>query len=119
VGVLTWRALDGLALERAIRHQTVSDRTFEEMERALSRFLEREEERPFEEYRYYLGDSGRRSPLARGSAEDFVVGGFQIDPDGSVHTPLRPRGRGGGAGGRRLPADGRRCRDRSTRPFGW
>ena len=91
VSVLTWRALDGLALERASRHQTVSDRTFEEMERALSRFLEREEERPFEEYRYYLGDSGRRSPLARGSAEDFVVGAFQIDPDGSVHTPLRPR----------------------------
>jgi signal transduction histidine kinase len=91
VSVLTWRALDGLALERASRHQTVSDRTFEEMERALSHFLEREEERPFEEYRYYLGDSGRRSPLARGSAEDFVVGAFQIDPDGSVHTPLRPR----------------------------
>jgi signal transduction histidine kinase len=69
----------------------VSDRTFEEMERALSHFLEREEERPFEEYRYYLVDSGRRSPLARGGGEDFVVGAFQIDPDGSVHTPLRPR----------------------------
>jgi signal transduction histidine kinase len=91
VSVLTWRALDGLALERASRHQTVSDRTFEEMERALSRFLEREEARPFEEYRYYLGDSARRSPLARAGAEDFVVGAFQIDPDGSVHTPLRPR----------------------------
>ncbi len=91
VGMLTWRALDGLALERASRHQTVSDRTFEEMERALSRFLEREEGRPFEEYRYYLGDSGRLSPLARVGPEDFVVGAFQIDPDGSVHTPLRPR----------------------------
>jgi signal transduction histidine kinase len=91
VSVLTWRALDGLALERASRHRTVSDRAFEEMERALSRFLEREEERPFEEYRYYLGGSERRSPLSRGEAEAFVVGAFQIDPDGSVHTPLRPR----------------------------
>jgi signal transduction histidine kinase len=91
VSVLTWRALDGLALERASRHRTVSDRAFEEMERALSRFLEREEERPFEEYRYYLGGSERRSPLSRGDVETFVVGAFQIDPDGSVHTPLRPR----------------------------
>ncbi|HEY5658741.1 MAG TPA: HAMP domain-containing sensor histidine kinase [Myxococcota bacterium] len=94
VGALTWRALDGLALERAIRHQTVSDRVFEEMERALSRFLEREEERPFEEYGFYPDDSGRPSPLARGETEDFVVGAFQIDPDGSVYTPLRPRDRG-------------------------
>jgi signal transduction histidine kinase len=91
VSVLTWRALDGLALERASRHRTVSDRVFEEMERALSRFLEREEERPFEEYRYYVGDPERRSPLALGDAEAFVVGAFQVDPDGSVHTPLRPR----------------------------
>ncbi|MDH3518917.1 MAG: ATP-binding protein [Myxococcales bacterium] len=89
--VLTWRALDGLAFERAARHRAVADRTFEEMERVLSRFLEREEARSFEQYRFYMGDSAERSPLARISSEPFVVGAFQIDPDGSVHTPLQPR----------------------------
>jgi signal transduction histidine kinase len=91
VAVLAWRALDGLAFERALRHRTVAERTFEEMERALSRFLESEEARPFEDYRFYLAGSGTRSPLARPSELEFVVGAFQIDPDGSVHTPLEPR----------------------------
>jgi signal transduction histidine kinase len=93
IAVLAWRALDGLAFERALRHQTVAERTFEEMERALSRFLEYEEARPFEHYRFYLAESGARSPLARSSDLAFVVGAFQIDPNGSVHTPLEPRDR--------------------------
>lgn len=91
VAVLAWRALDGLAFERAMRHRTVAERTFEEMERALSGFLDREEARPFEHYRFYLAGSGARSPLARRSDLDFVVGAFQVDPNGSVHTPLEPR----------------------------
>jgi signal transduction histidine kinase len=90
VALLAWRALDGLAVQRAVRHQAVAERAFDEMERALSGFLEREEERPVGHYAFYLED-GRRSPLATPGLEDFVVGAFQIDPDGSVHTPLEPR----------------------------
>lgn len=91
MAVLAWRALDGLATQRAAHHQAVAERAFDEMERALSSFLEREEARPFEHYRFYLESSGERSPLAAPAAEDFVVGPFQIDPDGSVHSPLEPR----------------------------
>jgi signal transduction histidine kinase len=90
VAMLAWRALDGLSLERAVRHQAVAERAFDEMERVLSAWLEREESRPFEHYRFYVSGS-RRSPLADLPAEDFVVGAFQIDPDGGVHTPMQPR----------------------------
>jgi signal transduction histidine kinase len=91
VGMLVWRTLEGLALERAVRHQSLAERTFDEMERALSRILEREEARPPTQYRFYLEASGERSPLAAPLAEDFVIGAFQVDPDGSLHTPLLPR----------------------------
>jgi signal transduction histidine kinase len=90
VALLAWRALEGLALERAVRHQAVAERAFDEMERALSDWLATEEARPFEDYRFYLS-ADRRSPLSLPPTDPFVVGAFQIDPDGSVHTPLRPR----------------------------
>lgn len=88
-GLLAWRALEGLALERAVRHQAVAERAFDEMERQLSDWLAAEEARPFEHYRFYVSPEGR-SPLAEPD-DDFVIGAFQIDPDGSVHTPMRPR----------------------------
>jgi len=90
VALLAWRALDGLEMERAVRHQTVVERVFDEMERSLSAFLEREERRPFEEYAARLPD-GRPSPLASAS-EPFVVGAFQIDPGGSLTIPLEASG---------------------------
>jgi signal transduction histidine kinase len=90
VAGLVWRALDGLSLERAVQHQVVADRAFDAMEAELSRFLQSEEARPFEHYRFYVRER-ERSPLAEAGPEPFVVGAFQIDPDGSVHTPLRPR----------------------------
>jgi signal transduction histidine kinase len=90
VAVLAWRAQSGLAYERAVRHQAVADRAFEEMERALSEFLAREEARPSAQYRFYLPESGERSPLAQAFPEPFVVGAFEIDAEGALHTPLRP-----------------------------
>src|SRR5262249_41159019 len=98
LGLLVRRAVESVALERELRHRVVADRVFDEMERALSEFLAREEERPFGQYRYTYAPPGQlgnavavtRSPLADPPALDFVVGPFQIDPDGSLHTPLRP-----------------------------
>src|SRR5206468_577289 len=87
VGLLAWRANQGLAAERAVRHEAVAERAFEEIERALSEFLAREEGRPFEHYAYVSPATGERSPLASG-LEPFVVGAFQIDPEGVVTTPL-------------------------------
>ena len=90
VALLAWRALDGLALERAVRHQALAERAFDEMERSLSSWLEREEARPFEHYRFYVSAPDQRSPLADAQSEAFVVGAFQIDPDGSVHRGRQP-----------------------------
>jgi len=50
--------LESAAFETTVRHRMVADRSFDEMERALSRFLEREESRPFSEYRFYLDGGG-------------------------------------------------------------
>ncbi|HEX5067554.1 MAG TPA: histidine kinase dimerization/phospho-acceptor domain-containing protein [Myxococcota bacterium] len=89
VAVLTWRALHGLAYERAARHQVVAERTFEEMERVLSEFLAAEEARPSSDYRSFLSN-GEPVPLAGLDAAPFVVGAFEIDAEGEVHTPMPP-----------------------------
>lgn len=88
VGLLVSRALDSAAFEMAVRHDALAQRAFDEMERALSRFLQREEHRTFADY---AGNS-RLSTLPAAN-EPFVVGYFQIAPDGSFQTPraLRPR----------------------------
>jgi signal transduction histidine kinase len=92
LALLAWRALDGLALERSVRHRAVAERAFDEMERSLSDFLAREEARPFEAYRFYVSGPGDRSPLSRPEGlEDFVVGAFQRGPDGRIETPFEPR----------------------------
>jgi signal transduction histidine kinase len=90
VALLTWRALQGLAYERSARHQVVAERSFEEMERALSEFLAREEARPAAHYRLYLEETGERSPLSLPAAEPFVVGAFERTGDGSVRSVLAP-----------------------------
>ncbi|MBW2418194.1 MAG: HAMP domain-containing histidine kinase [Deltaproteobacteria bacterium] len=88
LALLVSRALASVALERATQHRAVAERVFDEMERALSRFLEREEERPFEEYRAALPRMQRPAPSpAPASAEPFLMGHFQIEPDGSFGTP--------------------------------
>jgi signal transduction histidine kinase len=99
LGLLLQNALESVDAERADRHAAVAERVFDEMERELSRLVRREEERPFGHYDfYYVPDvvsSGRpavaRSPLSSLPEEPFVLGYFQIDPDGSLHSPLVPR----------------------------
>ena len=99
LGMLVRRLVAGVALEREMRHRAVADRVFDEVERALSGFLGREEERPFAHYRFTYTPPGQlggaaavaRSPLSEPPSDDFVVGWFQIDPDGSLSTPFRPR----------------------------
>jgi signal transduction histidine kinase len=90
VALLAWRALGGLAYERAARHQVVAERVFEEMERALSEFLAREEARPAAQYRFYLDDGITRSPLSQPAQEPFVVGAFELAPDGTLRASFEP-----------------------------
>src|SRR5262245_36964335 len=92
-GLLARRALESVELERDARHQTVAERLFDEMERALSGFLATEEQRPFGHYapQYTPPDEPAgvlaRSPLADPPALPFVIGYFQRDPDGTLHLP--------------------------------
>lgn len=79
MGLLIQRALRTVTLERQMRHQAIAERVFDEMERGLSRLLEGEEEVPFDTY-----------GLATGRELPFVLGHFQIDPDGSVHALASP-----------------------------
>jgi signal transduction histidine kinase len=97
VCALVLQALRSVELERRFRDQAVAERVFDEMERALSEFLAREEERAFGEYGFVYTPAGAesgeavRSPLSRLPSLPFVIGYFQIDPDGTAHSPLRPR----------------------------
>ncbi len=100
LALLIQRALSSERAEQERSHETVAERVFDELERELTLFLRREEERPFEHYRYFILPSNalssalelERSPLAELPTDPFVVGYFQIEPDGSVTSPLRPDG---------------------------
>ena len=98
--LLVRRALSAVAVEREARHRAVAERVFDEMERALSELLRREEERPVGAFRFYAAPEGAGpgapgeavSPLAALPEAGFVVGHFQVEPDGALHTPLLPAG---------------------------
>lgn len=79
VVLLVHRAVRSVTFERELGHRAVAERVFDEMERALSTFLQREEARPFEAY----ADAEPPAP--------FALGYFQIGPDGAVSAP-RARG---------------------------
>ena len=94
--LLVAHAREGVRLERELRYRAISERVYDEMERALSLWLAEEEARPVDHYRFYLGGDGRSdqrriSPLADPPEQPFVMAYFQVDSDGSFHTPERPR----------------------------
>lgn len=76
LALLIERALHSVAIEREMRHQAVAERVFDEMERALSRVLESEEQRPIEQYAGSIAVPEL----------PFVIGHFQIDAAGMVRS---------------------------------
>ena len=98
LALVVHKALESVDSERAMRHRVVADRIVDEMERELSSWLEVEEGRPFAHYRYsYVPDDSAvqlfnlsRSPLSRPPEDPFLVCYFQIEPDGTVSSPLWP-----------------------------
>ena len=94
--LLIERALSSAAAEQALERRTVAERLIDEMERELTAFLRREEDRPFGHYRYLArpddGPPGAPEILSPFTAalEPFVIGPFQLAPDGSASTPLWP-----------------------------
>jgi signal transduction histidine kinase len=81
VARLVARALASVELERRVTHQAVAARAFDEMERELSAFLEREEARSFEDW--------MRPEASPGT--EFVIARFEIQPDGALR--VAPSGR--------------------------
>jgi signal transduction histidine kinase len=101
LSALVAAALGGIARDRDERHRILAERAFEEMQRELDRVLSREEARPFSHFDFYFVPEavspGRyvvaRSPLSLPPAEEWLIGYFQIDPNGELHSPLIPRER--------------------------
>ncbi len=99
VGLLVMRALESIAEEEELRHEVVASRLFDELERELTVLLAREEERSFLEYRTLFvpeeqvpgNPSLSVSPLASGPTDPYVVGWYQVEPDGALNLPWRPR----------------------------
>jgi signal transduction histidine kinase len=98
LGMLVTRALDSVERERAMRHEVLAERVFDELEEQLTELTEREEARPFLQYRFFYVPEGQvtqnpalsRSPLSEPPEDDWLVGWFQLDPDGGVTTPYEP-----------------------------
>lgn len=84
--LLVHRALRGAEAEQSARHRAVAERVFDEMERALSELVAREEERPVEAFQ-----ASGPARIAAYPNEPFVLGYFEVAPDGRVTTPLAPR----------------------------
>src|SRR5689334_9170462 len=78
LALLVSRAVQSVALERDARHRVVAERVFDEMERALSTFLQQEETRPFDGW-------AEAEPSV-----PFALGYFQLAPDGVVSARERP-----------------------------
>ncbi len=86
LALLLGRTMESLNHERELRHEAVASRVFDEAERLLSEFLQREEERPADHYLLRIR-SGEASPLAEAPEREFVLGYFQIDGRGAISTP--------------------------------
>ncbi len=100
LGLLVSRALESVASEQAMRHSVLADRVFDELEEELTTLIDREEARPFLQYRFFYVPEGQlpgaapalsRSPLSEVPDDDWLLGWFQVDPGGDVSTPLEPR----------------------------
>ena len=81
VGLLVARAERSVRFERIAQHDAIAERLFDEIERELSAFLEREERRP-----------GHAFPGAEIEGREFVVAYFALHPDGERFAVFQSRG---------------------------
>jgi len=100
LGLIVARALESVKSEQAMRHSVLAERVFDELEEELTALIDREESRPFLQYRFFYVPEGQlpgnapalsRSPLSEVPEEDWLLGWFQVDPGGDVSTPLQPK----------------------------
>jgi signal transduction histidine kinase len=99
------RTYYGLEQEEVATLSYFAETLFDEMEQTLAVMVQKEESRAVDEYNFLVSPSNRQrdagemqpSPLSQPSGENFVLGYFQNNPDGSFQTPLV------GSGGRIPP----------------
>ena len=90
------RTYQGLAQEEVATLRYFADAMFDKMEGALAEMVKKEEGRAIDEFNYEIMPSGRQkdagkpqpSPLSRLPRENYILGYFQNNPDGSFQTPL-------------------------------
>jgi signal transduction histidine kinase len=91
------RTYRGLEQEEVATLRFFADTLFDKMEGALAEMVKKEEGRAIDEFNYEVFPSGppkadagkpQPSPLSRPPRENYVLGYFQNNPDGSFQTPL-------------------------------
>ena len=90
------RTYRGLEQEEVATLRFFADTLFDKMEGALAEMVKKEEGRAIDEFNYEVFPSDRQtdagkpqpSPLSRPPRENYVLGYFQNNPDGSFQTPL-------------------------------
>ncbi|MBE9544867.1 MAG: HAMP domain-containing histidine kinase [Proteobacteria bacterium] len=91
-----FRTYRGLEQEEVATLRYFADTLFDKMEGALAEMVKKEEGRAIDEFNYEVFPSGRQadaakpqpSPLSRLPRENYILGYFQNNPDGSFQTPL-------------------------------
>jgi hypothetical protein len=90
------RTYRGLAQEEVATLRYFAETLFDKMEGALAEMVKKEEGRAIDEFNYEVLPSGgstaagkpQPSPLSQLPRQDFILGYFQNNPDGSFQTPL-------------------------------
>lgn len=93
---LILRTYQGLKQEEVSKLQYFAETIFDEMEKELTAIVLKEEGRAIDEYNYKSilsspisgATQAVPSPLSRLPQEDYILGYFQNNPDGSFQTPL-------------------------------
>ena len=90
------RTYHGLEQEEVATLRYFAETLFDEMESALAVIVQKEEGRAIDEFNYQMSPSdfksgkgkAQLSPLSRLPRENYILGYFQNNPDGSFQTPL-------------------------------
>jgi signal transduction histidine kinase len=91
----------GLEQEEVATLRYFAETILDEMEQSLTALVQREEGRAIDEYNYYIVPPGRRqevikrdlSPLSNLPQDNFILGYFQNNPDGSFQSPMAQSGK--------------------------
>lgn len=100
VGYFVLQTYNGLAREETARLKFFVETIFDEIENELIRVVHDEEDRFVDEYIPFSlqpdaiqsNQDNVPSPLSREPQQDYILGYFQNNPDGSFHTPLIDNG---------------------------